>query len=53
MDVDATTREQQRREADETEVKRLANVDSLTGLFNRRHFDAQLTARFAASQRST
>ena len=34
-DIDATLREQQRREADETELKRLAYVDSLTGLFNR------------------
>ena len=38
-------REQQRREADEEKLKRLPNVDSLTGLFNRRHFDAQLAAR--------
>ena len=45
-DIDATLREQHRREADETELKRLAYVDSLTGLFNRRYFDAQLTTRF-------
>jgi hypothetical protein len=31
-DIDATMREQQRREADEKELKRLANVDSLTRL---------------------
>src|SRR5260370_16815989 len=44
-DIDANLREHQRREADESEWKRLAYVDSLTGLFNRRHFDTQLAAR--------
>jgi PleD family two-component response regulator len=44
-DIDASLHEQQRRKAHEAELKRLAYVDSLTGLFNRRHFDAELSAR--------
>jgi diguanylate cyclase (GGDEF)-like protein/PAS domain S-box-containing protein len=44
-DIEASLHEQQRRKAHETELERLAYVDSLTGLFNRRHFDAELSAR--------
>jgi PAS domain S-box-containing protein len=44
-DIDASLHEQQRRKAHEAELERLAYVDSLTGLFNRRHFDAELSAR--------
>lgn len=41
-DINASTLEEQRREAEQIELKRLAYVDGLSGLYNRRHFDIEL-----------
>lgn len=41
-DINASTLEDQRRDAEQVELKRLAYVDSLSGLYNRRHFDIEL-----------
>jgi diguanylate cyclase (GGDEF)-like protein/PAS domain S-box-containing protein len=41
-DINAITLEDQRRDAEHTELERLAYVDGLSGLYNRRYFDNEL-----------
>jgi diguanylate cyclase (GGDEF)-like protein len=40
------------KESSERELRRLAETDALTGLFNRRHFDKRLAAEISRAQRS-
>lgn len=50
-DVNAQVELEQQRAAQEEKLKRLAYVDSLTGLKNRRYFDEQIAQRLDASAR--
>ena len=43
--------QQPRKKVDQSELEELAARDSLTGLYNRRHFGDEMTREFAAAQR--
>jgi PAS domain S-box-containing protein len=48
-DVHARTLDDQRRDAEQLELARLAYNDGLSGLYNRRHFDIELERRMSPS----
>ncbi|MCC8405542.1 diguanylate cyclase [Paraburkholderia sp. MMS20-SJTN17] len=52
-DVHAKTLEDERRNAEQFELERLAYRDVLSGLYNRRHFDIELDRRISSSGSKT